>query len=67
MYFMASTIKYPWTDNYLWSNMWLMSSTLLALAGIFAALHAYSWTMLVFKYRRHLHRTNKSIEAMTAE
>ena len=66
-YFIASTFSYPWTDAYLWSNMWLMSSTLLSLAGILAALHTYSWTMLVFKYRRHLRRTKKSIEAMTAE
>ena len=38
-YFLASTISYEWKDNYLWSNMWLMSSTLLFLTGFLAALH----------------------------
>ena len=55
-YFIASTYSYDWRTAYLWSNMWLMSSCLLTLAGLLAALHSYSFTMLVFKYRRHLRR-----------
>ena len=63
-YFLASSVQYDWKDNYLWSNMWLFASLLLWLTGLFAALHQYSFTMLVFKYRRHLRRSQRSIEDM---
>ena len=48
-YFLASSISYDWKENYLWSNMWLMSSALLLFTALLAAMHSYSFTMHVFK------------------
>ena len=64
VYFFASTISYPWTDAYLWSNMWLMQGAFLTFTAMSAAIHSYTFTILVFKYRRHLRRTNKPISEM---
>ena len=59
-YFLASLLTYDYNGlknwfvdvSYLWAGLYLMAT------GILASLYTYSFTILIFKYRKHLRRTN---------
>ena len=53
-YFLASTITYEWKEDYLWSNAWLGMGVFLSLMTLWAALHAISFIMLLYRYRSYV-------------
>ena len=51
-FFFASTITYDWVEEgYIFGNAWLGTSVFLTLTCAVAALHSYSFTMLVYRWR----------------
>ena len=63
-FWLAGLCAYDYSDRgyeqlgYLWSGIYLVASSAVA------ALHSYSFTILIFKYRRHLRRSGKALEDM---
>ena len=53
-FWLASTLTTQWDeDRYLQSVVWLFTGIVLMLNSLFAALQAVSFTMLVFKFKKH--------------